>query len=272
MSSVIYRRRSEASKKLAPWRPGAGLGRPTRTWGRGRKGSKRAGDTALAVAKRALRAVSKVRNQVEVKMIENTMVNQDLGNDCSGAWPGATGAVIGNGGAVLPCLYMIGGTADNQRIGERIHVEGFLVKGSVLISDAIGNASIRFILARDNQQRSASVPIFAEYMQFSRTNALANWDSRDRFTVFMDETVTVSSFDTSGAAPNALVPFEFSKKLNFTAEFNNNLAAGIEKNGLYLFVIADYGDTAGGDLTATFPGAGGVGRIDMYARTFYTDA
>ena len=271
MSSIIFRRRSEASKRLAPWRPGSGRGRPTRTWGRGRKGSKRTGDTALAVAKRALRAVAKVRNQVETKMIEYTVVNQDLGNDISGQWTGAAERCPATV-AAFPCLRIAGGVNDNQRIGERIHVSGFLLKGSLMISDAIGNASVRFILARDNQQRSAAVPIFAEYMQFSRTNALANWDSRDRWTTFMDETITVSNFATSGAAPDAVVPFEFAKKLSFTAEFNNNLADGIEKNGLYLFMIADYGDPATNDLTATFPGAGGVGRCDMYARLFYEDA
>lgn len=272
MSTVLYRRRAEASKRLAPWRPGAGRSLPARTWGRGRKGSKRSTDTALAVAKRALRVAAQLRNRVETKMVEYTVVNQDLGNDMSGQWAGTTGAVPGNGGSVSPFLRIAGGSADNERVGERVHVEGVAIKGSVLFSEAIGNASIRFLVVRDNQQRTGVVPLFAEFMQFSRTNAFMNWDARDRWTVFLDETLTASTYDTGGASPNCLVPFEFSKKLNFTAEFNNNLVTGIEKNGLYLFIIADYGDPATADVTATFPGAGGVGRLDLYARCMYTDA
>lgn len=269
--SFQYRKFKPAPIKLLQYKP---VARPSfrgggyrRMRGATRKSTRGGAEAALAVAKRALRAATANRARLELKYIEFNLVNYDIATDVTGQWPGSVGAVVGNGGAVCPLTVVAQQITDQTRIGEQIHAEGVEIRGHLMTNEDIMNCAMRFILFRDNQQRASTVPTIAEVLQYARTNSLFVWDERDRWQIYMDETVQMTANTNSFGARQ---PFQFKKKLRFPVEYASALSTSCMKNGLYLLIIADYGNTATGDTTSTFTLSEGV--MDLTARFLFTDS
>ena len=135
---------------------GVSSGRPVRGVRRG-EGRKGAAALALATAKRALQATRKLNDERELKIFENTFVNQLMGNDVTTQWASAQGAVIGNGGAVMPLVFMPQGVGGKQnRVGEQILVKMIELRGHYTTDADIGCSALRMIVFRDKRQRGSS--------------------------------------------------------------------------------------------------------------------
>jgi len=231
---------------------------------------------ALAVAKQALRTARKVAAERELKMLENAVVNQDMGNDISGVWPNAAGAVVGNGGAVLPLCFMTAGTGDSQRVGEQVQAKGFEVRGHfAMLNMDQPNIAVRFIIFRDKQQRSSgTTPLPFEVLQVTRTNSLLLWDNQDRFEILVDDTKYASASEPSAAhAGCPRYPFHYKRKLNFPIHWTSTSSNAVDKNGLFMLVIADTAENFPAvDSTATLDPASNQAIWDCTARFVYTDA
>lgn len=240
------------------------------------KSSRKKSEDALAVAKRALRTAKAVAAERELKVLENTLVNMDMGNDVTGQWPNAVGAVIGNGGAVLPLCFMGQGLTEVTRIGEEVQAKGVEVRGHVgFINMEKPNLAVRFIIFRDKQQRSSgTVPQPFEVLQVTRTNSLILWDNIERFDILLDDTKYYNqpeSTITHDGCPR--FPFHYKRKLNFPIKYSGSASNTADKNGLFMLVIADYCEAFPAiDTTTVLPAASNYALMDCTARFVYTDA
>lgn len=244
---------------------------------RGVAGGKASAALALAVAKRALQATRKLEASQELKVIEQNLVNYFTGTDCSGQWPGSTGAVVANGGAVCPLAYVGQGTTDITRVGEQIiareiEIRGHIAKGE----DVLPAGALRMIVFRDKQSIPFSgQPIPGNVLQLLRTHSLLLWDNIDRYEVYTDQLISwdgALSGNTANPAGTLRVPFQFKKKINVPVHFQAGTANSVEKNGLYvLFLIDVYGKGNIGDTTGTVA-PGEYLLMDCMARLKFTDA
>lgn len=241
----------------------------------GKQGRKKPQD-ALAVARQALRTAKAVAAERELKVLENTLVNMDMGNDVTGQWPNAVGAVIGNGGCVFPLCFMGQGLTEITRIGEQIQAKGVELRGHVgFINMEKPNLAVRFIIFRDKQQRnSGTVPGAFEVLQVTRTNSLLQWDNIDRWEILVDDTKYYNAPESSithDGCPR--FPFHYKRKLNFPIHYSGSASNTCDKNGLFLLMIADYCEAFPAiDTTTTLPGASNYALMDCTARFTYTDA
>jgi len=226
---------------------------------------------ALAVAKQALRATRKLNAQRELKWHEATLVNLDLGIDVTGQYPGATGAVIGNGGACFPLAYIAQGITENTRVGEHIQVKQIEIRGH-FTNNFMACGALRMIVFRDKQTTSFSgQPIPANVLQVLRTNSLYLYDNVDRWEVYTDQTMEWTQVNDVGYP--ARTGFQFKKKIDVDCEFSASTANSIEKNGLYCLLIMDYypGGALATDTTVVVPAASNYGLIDLTTRVMFQD-
>jgi len=246
---------------------------------RGVRGAARAASSkdraavALAYAKRALQATRKLANSRELKFHEGTLVNLDLGVDVTGQWPSSTGAVIGNGGAVLPLTTIAQGVAETQRVGERVQVKQIEVRGH-FTNNYMPCGALRMIVFRDKQLNSVfgAQPSPAQVLQVTRTNSLYLYDNIDRWEVYTDQTISWTKEDTNYNIQRT--GFQFKKKVDVTVGFNANGTGSADSNGLYLLLIMDYyeGGATAYDTTKVVPAAANYGLIDVTARVMFTDS
>lgn len=245
-------------------------------WGRmrgaaGRRTGKDRAAMALAVAKQALRATRKLNAQRELKFFEEDLVNLDLGIDVTGQYPGATGAVIGNGGACFPLAYIAQGVTESTRVGEHIQVKQIEIRGH-FTNNFMACGALRMIVFRDKQTTSFSgQPLPANVLQVLRTNSLYLYDNVDRWEIYHDETMEWNQVNDVGYPTRT--GFQFKKKVDVDCEFSGAGANSIEKNGLYLLLIMDYypGGALATDTTVVVPAAGNYGLIDLTTRVMFQD-
>lgn len=228
---------------------------------------------ALAYAKRALQASRKVERQRELKFHEGTLVNLDVGVDVTGQWPSSTGAVIGNGGAVLPLTTIPQGVAETQRVGERVQVKQIEIRGH-FTNNYMAAGALRMIVFRDKQLNSVfgaqATP--ATVLQVTRTNSLYLYDNIDRWEVYSDQTVEFNKPDLNGYYTRT--GFQFKKKVDVSVGFNSNGTGSADSNGLYCLLLMDYypGGATAYDTTVVVPAAANYGLIDVTGRVMFTDA
>lgn len=228
-------------------------------------------DMALAVAKRALQAAKRVGDERELKVAEASLTNLPLGNSAAG-WVGATGDVIGSGGAVLPlCQIVQGVTAENSRIGEEIVVKQIEVRGQWTTDATIGTANLRMIVFRDKLQRALGgvVPLPSEVLQLLRTNSMLYTENVDRWEIYVDQQFEMAK--PSAASYTSRGNFSFYKKVNVPVKWQTSASNIIDKNGLYVLLLADH-YTSGSDLSQQFTAATTEGLIDIQGRVYFTDA
>jgi len=243
----------------------------------GAAGRKDSGALALAMAKRALQATRKLESSVELKFSENNFTNYYTGTDCTGQWPGSTGAVVGNGGAVCPLTYIGQGSTDLTRVGEQIvareiEIRGHIAKGE----DTLPAGAMRMIVFRDKQTTPFSgQPLPANVLQLLRTHSLLLWDNIDRYEIYTDQLISwdgALSGNTANPSGTLRVPFHYKKKINVPVHFNAGTANSVEKNGIYvLFLIDVYSKSAVGDTTWTVA-PGEYILMDCAARLKFTDS
>lgn len=239
---------------------------------RGVAGGKASAALALAVAKRALQETRKLNAERELKMAEYTLVNYDCGTDATGQWPGATGAVVGNGGAVFPLHYIAQGTSDLTRVGEQIVAKQIEIRGHLGNGYPYASGALRMIVFRDKQTIPFSgQPIPGNVLQVTRTNSLMLWDNIDRYEVYADETYNWEEVQISGSHATR-VPFQFKKKINVPIHFSQGTANSVEKNGLYVMFILDVFPGGVGVDTTVIVGPGERTLMDVTARLTFTDA
>lgn len=263
------------SSRPAPSTSGALLKRTKRVRGtRSVAGSKASVAVALATAKRALQATRKLAAERELKMNENTFVNQLLGNDVTSQWPSSQGAVIGNGGAVCPLAFVNQGVGgENNRVGEQIVVKCIDIRGHYTTDLDVASSALRMIVFRDKQQRNSSpVPIPGEVLQLLRTNSLLAWDLIDRWEILCDKTYETAKPQVSGYASR--VGFQWTKKVEIPVHFAGSAANSVDRNGLYVLFIADHytNRIPTNDTTHQFTAAVPEGMIDVTARIMFQDA
>lgn len=243
----------------------------------GAAGRKDSGALALAMAKRALQATRKLESSVELKFSENNFVNYLVGTDCTGQWPGSTGAVVGNGGAVCPLTYIGQGQTDLTRVGEQIIAREIEIRGHVAKGeDDLPAGALRMIVFRDKQTTAFSgQPLPGNVLQLLRTHSLLQWDNIDRYEIYTDQLVSwdgALSGNTSNPAGALRVPFHYKKKINVPVHYNAGTSNSVEKNGIYvLFLIDVYGKGNIGDTTDTVDPTQYI-LMDCVARLKFTDS
>lgn len=244
---------------------------------RGAAGRKDSGALALAMAKRALQATRKLEASQELKVTENNLVNYFVGTDVTGQWPGSTGAVVGNGGAVCPLAYVAQGTTDLTRVGEQIIAREIEIRGHIAKGEDIYPAgALRMIVFRDKQTIPFSgQPIPANVLQLLRTHSLLQYDNIDRYEIYTDQLISwdgALSGNTANPAGTLRVPFHYKKKINVPVHFSAGTANSVEKNGLYvLFLLDVYSKSALADTTWTVA-PGEYILMDCAARLKFTDS
>lgn len=262
------------SSRPAPSTSGALLKRTRRVRGtRGVASGKASAAVALATAKRALQAARKLSAERELKVLENNLVNQLLGNDVTSQWASAQGAVIGNGGAVFPLVFMPQGlTGEQARVGEQILVKCIDIRGHYTTDPDVASSALRMIVFRDKQQRNTSpVPIPGEVLQLLRTNSLLLWDNIDRYEILCDKTYETNKPQVAGYASR--VGFQWTKKVEVPVHYAGSANNSVDRNGLYMLLLADHytNRIPTNDTTHQFTAAVPEGMIDIMVRVMFQD-
>lgn len=246
--------------------------RRQRVWGAVRgTGRKDSAALALAVAKRALQATRKLNADRELKFNEMTFVNYDVGTDCSTQWPGSTGAVVGNGGAVCPLHYISSGLGDTQRVGEQIVAKQIEIRGHLANGFPYGSGALRMIVFRDKQTiANSGLPLPATVLQVLRTNSLLNYNNIDRYEVFVDQTFNFQDVQIQETHCSR-TPFYFKKKINVPIHFESSAATSVEKNGVYVLFLIDVFPAGTGVDTTVIVAPGDRVLMDCTARLMFQD-
>lgn len=191
--------------------------------------------------KRAVKQIVKRTVQPELKYTDTAI--------------GAT--TISDLGTIIAITEPTLGTNDfNQRIGDKITLKGFQLKGYVRSNSASASPvqEFRFLIFRWNADSSVDFPTFSKlFASANNPRSLYEHDMRDKFTVLHDDYVLLT--------PNAnsafqMKKFEIFKKLNSNLMFVGSGTSG--KGKLYLAMISFN------------PVSGPV--MQYETRTWYTDA
>lgn len=161
------------------------------------------------------------------------------------------GQVNSSGLFTLLCCPQLG-TDINHRIGRKITITDFYVRGSVQLEAAAGPAGnvnvptqlVRMILLVDNQPNGAA-PTVLDLLTGSAPQCHLNLNNRDRFKILVDKQWpfdayhrdNINNFSTWGRTMHAIKKF---KKLNIETVFNGingGTIADITTGALWLFWI-----------------------------------
>lgn len=149
----------------------------------------------------------------------------------------------------------IQGTDYTQRIGRKIYMNSFYLRGSIRNYDASGPIAntTPCVLARVmvvcDMQPNGTVFAATDLLNTATSYSQLNLNNRDRFKVLMDKQYTFDPYLFSATASssfastvNQIWPMKKYKKINMESVFNAGNAgtiADINSNAIYLFIITD---------------------------------
>lgn len=199
----------------------------------------------------ALREVRKLKRSAELKYWYNNLTGDAF------SWA--------LNGYLAPIGLVPAGALVANRIGQKTHLKDIQFRMK-LISNIPSNVSWRVLLVQDTQQVGDTYPAVGDVLQNGRTNSMYQdvLNQQRRFRILHDwTTVQNANFVNQDMSAN----HNFFKRLDFDQFYNGPLSTDIQKNGLYLIILAD---TSSGTGIYT-PFAAGDVLFDLQYVVRYTD-
>jgi len=217
---------------------------------------KTARKSAGVVALRKVNALARSRAP-EVKFVDNLLSNYDF-------WTG--GGVLGP----TSCFAIAQADTTSGRDGDVITVKEVHARISFACL-AGSNCRYRVLIIRDKQQVPDTTPSISDVLSASTTGALPVYNTRNRYQLCYDKVYSLNAnFLNQDMAMTVDVKKSFPRGLK--VQYNGTATTDIQKNGLYLFIIADV--AMSGSVFNT-PSVAGLAAGDVLAtvniRTKYID-
>jgi len=137
----------------------------------------------------------------------------------------------------ISLLNLIQGATSNTRIGDKIKVKRFTLRGNCSNNQNTPvDAMMRLVIFRSKEPHNVAQTVNMIMSDPNNINTLRYMPHKHRFKVYFDQTWTMkASTDTSS---QVYLPIKINIPLNFTCEYNGNVgdATDIERNGLYMIL------------------------------------
>lgn len=212
--------------------------------------------SAGVVALRKVNALVRTRAP-ELKFADNLLSNYDF-------WTG--------GGSLGPTsMFAVAqGNTTSSRDGDVISVKSLHARATFTCL-AGSNVRFRALIIRDKQQVPDTTPAITDVLSASTTGALPVYNTRGRYQIIHDKVYSMNAnFLNQDMSMTVDIKKAFPRGMK--VQYNGTASTDIQKNGLYLFVIADI--AMAGSVFNT-PSVAGLAVGDVLAtiniRTLYSD-
>lgn len=212
--------------------------------------------SAGVVALRKVNALVRTRSP-EVKFVDNLLSNYDY-------WTGA--------GSLGPTsMFAIAqGNGTSNRDGDVINIKSVHARCTFTCL-AGSNIRFRVLIVRDKQQVPDTTPAITDVLSVSTTGALPVYNTRARYQLIHDKVFSMNAnFLNQDMSMTVDIKKSFPKGLK--VQYNGSASTDIQKNGLYLFVIADVAMAGSVFNTPSVAGLA-IGEVlsTINIRTLFTD-
>lgn len=169
-------------------------------------------------------ATSAVRGVAYLKGLVNSELKSQTSAEVNQAVPATGGMYLIN--------QIAQGDGVSSRDGNVIRIKSFEIRATLSIHDNAVLTFMRVIILINKQQQADTTPAVLSVISEAKVTAVYNHVDRSRFRILLDRTFAINADHKNSTMHKYLT-------LNIAQKYNGTTSADMEKNGIYMLLIAN---------------------------------